>query len=127
MGLQPFTLPHLKAFVALESQPVAVATSAELITGQPWRHGPSGSGVQGVFWKTGVIWDIDDDFSEREDDEWANANLRESVARSGIIRCRKVSSTNYFTKGKLNELGLYIKENNNINVVYVNTSLTALQ
>ena len=38
-----------------------------------------------------------------------------------------MSSTNYFTKGKLNELGLYIKEQQEINVVYVNTSLTPVQ
>lgn len=43
------------------------------------------------------------------------------------MRCRKVSSSTFFTKGKLNELGLYIKEVGDINVVYVNSSLTAIQ
>jgi len=49
------------------------------------------------------------------------------VARSSLVRCRKVSSSTFFTKGKLNELGLYIKEVGDINVVYVNSSLTAIQ
>ena len=44
-----------------------------------------------------------------------------------MVRCRQISSTNYFTKGKLNELGLFIKENEAINVIYVNTALTAVQ
>lgn len=49
------------------------------------------------------------------------------MARSSLVRCRKVSSSTFFTKGKLNELGLYIKEVGDINVVYVNSSLTAIQ
>ena len=40
---------------------------------------------------------------------------------------RKVSSTTYFTKGVLNELGLYIKEKPEVNVVYVNATLTSMQ
>lgn len=86
-----------------------------------------GPGIRGVFYRGGVILDFDEDPSKKEQDEWRNANLRESVARSCLVRCRKVSSTNYFTKGKLNELGLHIKENPDINVVFVNTSLTGIQ
>lgn len=47
-----------------------------------------GPGVQGVFFNNGVIWDVHDDDEMAEEDEWLNANLRESVARSSIIRCR---------------------------------------
>ena len=49
------------------------------------------------------------------------------MARSSLIRCRKISSTNFFSKGKLNELGLYIKETPNINAVFINASLTSMQ
>lgn len=83
--------------------------------------------MQGVFFRGGVILDIDEEEGAAEDDEWKNANLRESVARSSLIRCRKISSTNFFTKGKLNELGLYIKETQDINAVYINSSLTPTQ
>ena len=38
-----------------------------------------------------------------------------------------MSSTTYFTKGILNELGYFIKEKENINVVYINATLTTMQ
>ncbi len=57
----------------------------------------------------GVLLDVLDDKGMESDNEWKNPNLRESVAKSSIIRCRKISSTTFFTKGKLNELGLFIK------------------
>lgn len=60
-------------------------------------------------------------------DEWKNELLRESVAKSSLIRVRKIHSSTFFTKGKLNDLGYYLKENKDVNVVYVNSTLTALQ
>ncbi|TNV74652.1 hypothetical protein FGO68_gene7971 [Halteria grandinella] len=60
-------------------------------------------------------------------DEWKNELLRESVAKASLIRVRKVHSSTYFTKGKLNELGYFLKENDKINVVFVNATLTAMQ
>lgn len=62
-------------------------------------------------------------------DEWKNELLRESVAKSSLIRVRKVHSSTYFTKGKLNDIGYFLKEkeNKDVNVVYVNATLTALQ
>lgn len=85
-----------------------------------------GPGVRGTFYKGGLIWDFDEDGSN-SDDEWSNIVLRESIARSSMIRCRKISSTTYFSKGKLNELGVFIKDDPDINVIFINTSLTALQ
>ena len=76
-----------------------------------------------MFFEEGLIWDFDDD--EVQDDEWTNAELRDSFATSCLIRCRKISSTTYFTKGKLNELGMYIKDNQAINTVFINSTLTA--
>lgn len=83
--------------------------------------------VNGVYFKGGLIVDVHEDGNAFEDNEWRNANLRESIAQGSMIRCRQISSTNYFTKGKLNELGLFIKDNEAINVIYVNTALTAVQ
>ena len=58
-----------------------------------------------------------------EDDGWRN----ESLASSCIIKCRKVSSTTFFTKGILNEIGYAIRDNPELNVVYVNATLTSMQ
>lgn len=60
-------------------------------------------------------------------DEWKNELLRESVAKSSLIRVRQVHSSTYFPKGKMNELGYFLKDHDKINVVYVNATLTALQ
>ena len=86
-----------------------------------------GPAVRGVYYRGGVILDFDEDPSQNEFDEWRNANLRESIARSSLVRCRRISSTNFFTKGKLNELGMLLKEQEQVNVVFENTSLTAVQ
>ena len=83
--------------------------------------------VQGVFYRGGLILDFDDDPDVHGEDEWTNANLRESIAKSCLVRTRKLSSTNYFTKGKVSELGLFLKEQSQINVVYINADLTAVQ
>lgn len=60
-------------------------------------------------------------------DEWKNELLRESVAKSSLIKVRKIHSTTFFTKGKLNDLGYFLKDNKDINVVYINAQLTSLQ
>ena len=60
-------------------------------------------------------------------DEWKNELLRESVAKSSLIKVRKIHSSTYFTKGKLNDLGYFLKDNKDINVVFINSTLTALQ
>lgn len=96
----------------------------ERISNGDYVYGP---GVRGVYFKEGVILDLTEDEDLNEESEWHNVNLRESIARSSIIRCRKISSTNFFSKGKMNELGLYIKETSDINVVFINSSLSAIQ
>lgn len=69
-----------------------------------------------------------EDNSQENDlyDEWKNELLRESVAKSSLVKVRKIHSGTYFTKGKLNDLGYFIKENQNINVVFINAQLTSL-
>jgi len=59
-------------------------------------------------------------------DEWKNELLRESVAKSSLIKVRRIHSSTYFTKGKLNDIGFYLKVNPEINVVFINSQLTAL-
>ena len=43
------------------------------------------------------------------------------------MKIRKIHSGTFLTKGRLNELGYFIKENEDINVVFINTQLTSLQ
>jgi 50S ribosomal subunit-associated GTPase HflX len=81
--------------------------------------------VQGVFWKGGIIVDAEEDHIDPYD-EWKNKLVRDSFAKSSLISVRKVSSSIFFTKGKLNEIGQFIK-GKNIDVVFVNSMLTPLQ
>jgi 50S ribosomal subunit-associated GTPase HflX len=48
------------------------------------------------------------------------------MAKSSLIRVRKIHSSTFFTKGKLNELGYFVKDNKDINVIFVNATLTSL-
>jgi hypothetical protein len=72
-------------------------------------------------------FDNPDDESYDLYDEWKNELLRESVAKASLIKCRKIHSSTFFTKGKLNDLGYFLKDNKRINVVFVNAQLTGLQ
>ena len=60
-------------------------------------------------------------------DEWKNELIRESVAKSSLIKVRKIHSSTFFTKGKLNDIGYFLKDNKNVNVVFINSPMTSLQ
>jgi len=75
-----------------------------------------------VYYKGGLVLDF-----EGEEDEADNEWRSDTLAGSCVVKCRKLSGTTYFTKGKLNDFGYFIKENEAINVVFVNTSLTSMQ
>lgn len=78
--------------------------------------------MQGVYFQGGLVLDFEGE-DDDPDDEWKS----DSVAGSCIIKCRKISGTTYFQKGKLNELGYYIKDNEAVNVVFINAALTSMQ
>jgi len=44
-----------------------------------------------------------------------------------LINIRRISSSIFFSKGKLNELGQFVKKQEDIDVIFVNTMLTPLQ
>ena len=48
-------------------------------------YGPE---ISGVFFKGGVVVDLAEDDSLHEEDEWKSVRLRESTAKSSLIRCR---------------------------------------
>ena len=60
------------------------------------------------------------------EDEWKNVLLRESIAKSSLVKLRRIHSGTFFQKGKMNEMGFFIKENPDINVVFINSTLTPL-
>ena len=78
--------------------------------------------MKGVYYRGGVVLDFEGEEDELEE-EWRS----DTLAGSCIIKCRKISGTTYFTKGKLNDLGYFLKENPAINVVFVNATLTTMQ
>ncbi|CAI2361074.1 unnamed protein product [Moneuplotes crassus] len=81
--------------------------------------------AQGVFWEDGIITDPHEEEFDLYD-EWKNKLVRDSMAKSILINVKKVSSSLFFTRGKLNDLGQYIKSQD-VEVVYVNTMLTPIQ
>lgn len=63
--------------------------------------------MSGVYYRGGIILDMSGDETDLE--QWTSHEIRESLAKSCVMKLRKISSTNYFSKGKLNELGQYLK------------------
>jgi hypothetical protein len=77
--------------------------------------------------KGGVIAGESDTDEEDVYDEWRNILLRESIALSSIIRMKIIKSSTFFPKARLSELGSYIKAHPDLEVVFINTSLTVIQ
>jgi len=59
--------------------------------------------------------------------EWEQHLERQSIAKTSLCKLRRTHPTTYFTKGKLNDIGFFLKENTDISVVFINTVLTPLQ
>ena len=73
--------------------------------------------------------DLDESWNESEEAKvFGGMDWRDdSLATASVIKLRKISATTYFSKGVLHELGQFIKDHEDINVVYVNTTLTSMQ
>ena len=52
--------------------------------------------------------------------------LADNLAGSCIVKCRNIVSTTFFSKGILNDMGYFIKENEAIEIVYINSTLTSM-
>ena len=86
--------------------------------------------MQGVYYRGGIVWDALEEWNREEEAkiygeavDWRD----DTLAGSCIIKVRKLSGTTYFSKGILNELGDFIKRKDEINVVYINDTLTSMQ
>ncbi|CAD8206634.1 unnamed protein product [Paramecium octaurelia] len=69
------------------------------------------------------------DFHINEDDlghEWRNKIIRNSIAKSSLVKVPRIHSITFFTKGKLAMLGQHI-QSKRINAVFINHELTSLQ
>jgi 50S ribosomal subunit-associated GTPase HflX len=67
----------------------------------------------------------DDELSD-ENDEWRNVNIRENLALNSICSINNVKASTFFSKGRLNEIGNYLRETD-ADILYVNTSLSVIQ
>jgi hypothetical protein len=85
-----------------------------------------GPHVRGIYFKGGVELDFADEEDLGMFDEWKDKLTRESMAKSSLIKLRKTHGGTYFTKGKLNDLGYFLKEQTDVNMVFINTILSPL-
>lgn len=67
----------------------------------------------------------DDEISDNED-EWKNTNLREHLALNSMCSINNLKASTFFSKGRLNEIGNYIRETE-ADILFVNTSLSVIQ
>ena len=86
--------------------------------------------IEGVYHRGGIIFDEYEKWKQQDEAliygdavDWRD----DTLAGSCIIKVRTTSGTTYFSKGLLNEIGEYIKSKEEINVVYVNETLTSMQ
>jgi 50S ribosomal subunit-associated GTPase HflX len=72
--------------------------------------------------------DVDDAEDDEGDvyDKWKNVLLRNSIANSSLVKVKKIKASTFFSKGRLNELGEFIKKNK-VNALFVNTVLSPVQ
>lgn len=82
--------------------------------------------VHGVYTWGGIAFNPNEQEHWDMYDEWKDKLKRDSIAKSSLIKIWEISSGTYFTKGKLAELGLYVKEKG-VDVVFVNAQLTPMQ
>lgn len=83
-------------------------------------------GFSGIYQNGYLLADIS---SESDDDlahEWRNKILRNSIAKSSLVKVPRIHSSTFFTKGKVQSLGDFIRENG-VNAIFVNHELTPLQ
>lgn len=90
----------------------------------------SGTGMKGYYYNGKMLLDLDetDEESDEEEigDEWTNAELRQSIALSNMIRIRKPSANHFFGSGKVLEIASFISEKY-VSTLFINTILTASQ
>lgn len=55
--------------------------------------------------------------------EWRNKLVRESIAKSSLVKMKMTIGKSFFTKGKLMDIGLFIKDNG-VDCVFINSELT---
>lgn len=78
--------------------------------------------------KNGVIVDDQSDSEDNGDmfHEWRNKLVRQSIAMSSLVKMKKTIGKTFFTKGKLMDIGLFVRDNS-IDCVFINCELTPTQ
>ncbi|CAD8182728.1 unnamed protein product [Paramecium pentaurelia] len=134
--LYPNKGPELELYMAEEAIGLSKSLSWTLEQGPFWKE----EYTQDIRRSQGKIDEEDQDnqlqeqnqqkdFQINEDDlghEWRNKIIRNSIAKSSLVKIPRIHSTTFFTKGKLAMLGQHI-QSKRINAVFINHELTPLQ
>ncbi len=88
-------------------------------------YSPDGK-IKGVYFNGGVYAGGSETEEDDLYDEWKNLLLRESLAFSSLVKVKRTKASTFFTKGRLNELGQFIKSQK-LDVIFINTSLSFVQ
>jgi hypothetical protein len=84
---------------------------------------------KGEYYQGGVWFEPTSSSDEYKDElyhEWKNKGLRESFALGSMVKIRLTKNSTFFGKGKLLELGTFIRDND-IQSVFINKELSPLQ
>lgn len=75
-----------------------------------------------------IVDDASDSDENRGDmyHEWRNKLLLESLAKSSLIKVKRTYGKSFFTKGKIMDIGLFVKAKE-IDCVFINTTLSPSQ
>lgn len=82
--------------------------------------------MRGVYHEGGLLAGGSDSDEDNIFDQWKNILLRETLATSSIINVRTIKASTFFSKGRLAQLGTFIK-NSKADVVFINTTLSIVQ
>jgi 50S ribosomal subunit-associated GTPase HflX len=82
--------------------------------------------IKGVYFNGGVYGGGSETEEDDLYDEWKNLLLRESLAFSSLVKVKRTKASTFFTKGRLHELGEFIKSQK-LDVIFINTSLSYVQ
>ncbi|CAD8145066.1 unnamed protein product [Paramecium octaurelia] len=82
--------------------------------------------LQGTYDDGQMLVDLSSDSDDDLGHEWRNKIIRSSIAKSSLVKVKRIHSSTFFTKGKVAMLGEHIYDKK-INAVFINHELTPLQ
>lgn len=77
----------------------------------------------GIYQSGDLLLDLSSESDDTIAHEWRNKIIRESIAKSSLLKVKRIHSSTFLSKGKVQTLGEFIKENK-INAVFINSTLS---